>query len=92
MDARSGRILWVTQLRAWEDENDREDRVIWAGPVLASDRLILVNSLSEAISISPYSGEVMGQIDLPASTTMAPVFADATMYVLDDDGDLTAYR
>lgn len=92
MDARSGRILWVTQLRAWEDENDREDRVIWAGPVLASDRLILVNSLSEAVSISPYSGEVLGQIELPASTTMAPVFADATMYVLDDDGDLTAYR
>jgi outer membrane protein assembly factor BamB len=92
IDARSGRILWVTQLRAWEDENDREDRVIWAGPVLASDRLILVNSLSEAISISPYSGEVMGQMELPASTTMAPVFADATMYVLDDDGDLTAYR
>ncbi|MGE4064235.1 MAG: PQQ-binding-like beta-propeller repeat protein [Rhodospirillaceae bacterium] len=92
IDARSGRILWVTQLRAWEDENDREDRVIWAGPVLASDRLILVNSLSEAISISPYSGEVLGQMELPASTTMAPVFADATMYVLDDDGDLTAYR
>lgn len=92
IDARSGRILWVTQLRAWEDENDREDRVIWAGPVLASDRLILVNSLSEAISISPYSGEVLGQMELPASTTMAPVFAESTMYVLDDDGDLTAYR
>ncbi|MGE3334530.1 MAG: PQQ-binding-like beta-propeller repeat protein [Rhodospirillaceae bacterium] len=92
IDARSGRILWVTQLRAWEDENDREDRVIWAGPVLASDRLILVNSLSEAISISPYSGEVMGTMDLPASATMAPVFADSTMFLLDDDGDLTAYR
>lgn len=92
IDARSGRILWVTQLRAWEDENDREDRVIWAGPVLASDRLILVNSLSEAISISPYSGEVLGQMELPASTTMAPIFSDATMFVLDDDGDLTAYR
>jgi outer membrane protein assembly factor BamB len=92
IDARSGRILWVTQLRAWEDENGREDRVIWAGPVLASDRLILVNSLSEAISISPYSGEVLGQIELPASVTMAPVFANATMFILDDDGDLTAYR
>ena len=92
IDARSGRILWVTQLPRFEDESEQEDRITWAGPVLASDRLILVGSDGRALSISPYTGAVLGQIELGASASLPPVFANETMYVLDDDGDLTAYR
>ena len=92
IDARSGRILWVTQLPRFEDEDDEDDRIIWAGPALASDRLILLGSNGRALSLSPYTGAVLGQIDLRDGTTLAPVFANATMFVLDDDGDLTAYR
>ena len=92
IDARSGRILWVTQLPRFEDEDDEDDRIIWAGPALASDRLILLGSDGRALSLSPYTGAVLGQIDLRDGTTLAPVFANATMFVLDDDGDLTAYR
>ena len=92
IDARSGRILWVTQLPHYEDEKGKKDRIIWAGPALASDRLILVGSDDEALSVSPYSGAVLGKIELNASSSLPPVFANATMYVLDDDGNLSAYR
>ena len=92
IDARSGRILWVTQLPRFEDEDDEDGRIIWAGPALASDRLILVGSDGRALSLSPYTGAVLGQIELRDGATLAPVFANETMFVLDDDGDLTAYR
>ncbi|MBY0511934.1 MAG: PQQ-like beta-propeller repeat protein [Rhodospirillaceae bacterium] len=92
IDARSGRILWVTQLPRYKDEEEKEGRIVWAGPALASDRLILVGSNGEALSLSPYSGAVLGKIELRAGATLSPVFANSTMYLLDDDGDLTAYR
>ena len=92
IDARSGRILWVTQLPRFEDEKARKGRIVWAGPALVSDRLILVSSNSEALSISPYSGAVLGKIELDEPSSLSPVFANASMYLLDDDGDLSAYR
>ena len=33
-----GEIYWVTELPLWEDPEDREGRIIWTGPLLASDR------------------------------------------------------
>ena len=92
IDARSGRILWVTQLPRFEDEEDKTGRIVWAGPALVSDRLILVSSNSEALSLSPYSGAVLGKVELSSGTTLSPVFANASMYILGDDGDLSAYR
>ena len=92
IDARSGRILWVTQLPRFENEKARKNRIVWAGPALASDRLILVSSDDKALAVSPYSGAVLGTMDLRTSSTLPPVFANSTMYLLDDDGDLSAYR
>jgi hypothetical protein len=60
--------------------------------VLASDRLIVVGSHEEALSLSPYTGEVLSRLKLSAPATLPPVFADQTMYLQNDDGDLAAYR
>jgi outer membrane protein assembly factor BamB len=92
VDVRSGRILWVTQLPRFEDEEDKDGRIVWAGPVIASDRLIVVGSNEQALSLSPYTGTVMSRMDLAAPATLPPVLANSTMYLLDDAGDLIAYR
>ena len=92
VDTRSGRILWVTQLPQYTDAKRRKGRIVWAGPALASDRLILANSEGEAFSVSPYTGQVLGKVDLESPASLPPVFANATMFLLNDDGELTAYR
>ncbi|MCB2107794.1 MAG: PQQ-binding-like beta-propeller repeat protein [Rhodobacteraceae bacterium] len=92
VDVRSGRILWVTQLPRFEDEEDKDGRIVWAGPIVASDRVIVVSSDERALSLSPYTGNVLGTLELSAPATLPPVVADATMYLLNDDGDLVAYR
>jgi hypothetical protein len=44
------------------------------------------------VSISPYSGEVLGQIRLPDGVTIAPIVADGAMVLYTDDAELIALR
>lgn len=92
LDARTGRVQWVTQLQMWEDEEDREGRLLWAGPVLASDRLILASSDGQLVSLSPYTGQLLGRIEAPDGVSIAPAVAGGTIFFLTDDADLVAYR
>lgn len=89
---RDGRIRWLTPLPRWEDPEDREDPIEWSGPVLVSDRLVLVSSTGDAVSVSPYTGEVLGRIDLPDGVLIAPVVAKETLYILTDDAQLIALK
>jgi outer membrane protein assembly factor BamB len=92
LEAKTGRVLWVTQLQKWEDEEDQYDRIVWAGPVLASDRLILGGSHGKLVSLSPYTGAVLGKLSAPDGITIPPTVAANTIYFLTDDADLVAYR
>ena len=92
IDAKTGRLLWVTQLRTWEDEAGKKDRVVWAGPVLASNRLIVGSSLGQLVTLSPYTGEILGNTEVSDGISLPPVVAGDTLYVLTDAGDLIAYR
>ena len=89
---REGRIRWVQPLPRFEDPEDQENPIHWSGPVLAGDRLILAGSHGEALSISPYTGEVLGRIELPAGAAVAPVVADNSLYLLTEGGTLIAMR
>jgi outer membrane protein assembly factor BamB len=89
---RDGRIRWITRLPRFEDEEDREDPIEWSGPVLAGNRLIVLSSDGYALSISPYSGEVLSSIEMPDGTFIPPIVADGTIYILTDDADLIAMR
>lgn len=92
IEARTGRIAWVTPLQHWKNEKEKEDRILWTGPALASDRLIMVGSHGTALSISPYSGQILGREEMPTGVSIAPIIADGTLYFLTDDADLVAYR
>lgn len=88
-----GRIRWITQLNAHEDPtDDKSDPIQWAGPLLAGDRLIVVGSIGEAWSVSPYTGKILSHLELPAASFLAPAVADNTLYLLTDDADLMALR
>lgn len=90
--ADSGQVVWVTPLQEWDDEEAKTGRIVWTGPVLASDRLIIASSEGEALSVSPYTGKIMGKIDLPDGVTIAPIVADKTLIFVTDEGELVAYR
>ncbi len=64
---KEGRVKWVHQLTRWENADDQSDPIVWAGPVLVSDRLIMVSSQGFAVSISPYTGQLLGRMQIPAA-------------------------
>lgn len=89
---RGGRVRWIRPLPRFEDAKNREDLIHWSGPVLVSDRLVVVGSYGEALSISPYTGEILGRVKLPAGTSLAPVVAGGTLYIITDKAQLIALR
>ena len=46
----------------------------------------------QALAVSPYTGKLLGQIDLPSPTHLPPIVANGTVYILSDNADLTALR
>jgi outer membrane protein assembly factor BamB len=87
-----GRVRWVRELPRYEDPQKKEDPVRWAGPVLAGDRLIVVASNGEALSVSPYTGKPLGRVEFPDAVFLDPIVANDTLYVLTDDAELIALK
>lgn len=87
-----GKVRWLRQLPSYENEKKKEDPIEWAGPVLGSDRLIVLSSDGWALSVSPYTGAPLGHEEMPAGAYVDPVIAGNTLYVLTDDAELSAYR
>jgi outer membrane protein assembly factor BamB len=87
----TGKVKWVTPLTQYRDEKRREP-ILWAGPVLASDRLLIGGSTGDLLALSPYTGEVIGKLAIGSPMRLAPVVANRTVYILADSGRLIALR
>jgi outer membrane protein assembly factor BamB len=87
-----GRIRWVTQLDRWEKPEKKEDLILWTGPVLAGDKLLLAGSNAKLIAVSPAKGEIISTVDVGDPVSVPLIVANGTLYLLTDAGDLKAYR
>jgi outer membrane protein assembly factor BamB len=87
-----GRIAWVTDLPRWRDAEKQEDPVFWFGPVLVGDRLVAAGTNEEALAVSPFNGTILGRQKLSAPASLGPVVAQRTVFLVTDDGMLTALR
>jgi outer membrane protein assembly factor BamB len=89
---RDGRVRWVEELPRYEDLKKKKGALTWSGPILGGDRLIVVASNGEALSLSPYTGAPLGRVKLPDGTFLTPIIANETLFVLTDAADLIAMR
>ncbi len=92
IDRRTGDVRWLTQLRQFENERRRRNRVAWAGPVLAGDRLVLASSQGELAIVDAATGAVTATRDLGDPVFVAPVIAAETVVVVTNNGRLIALR
>ena len=88
----SGKVRWLSQLPAYRNVEKKKDQIFWSGPVLAGDRLWLVNSLGQVMSAAASDGQASMVADVKTPITLAPVVAGSMLYVLDDSGKITAFR
>ncbi|HSX54384.1 MAG TPA: PQQ-binding-like beta-propeller repeat protein [Sphingomonas sp.] len=88
----TGKVRWISQLRAFRDAEDKKGAITWVGPVLAGNKLWLSNSRGELVSVSPTDGSVGATIEGKDAVSLSPVVAGGVLYVLSDKGEITAYR
>jgi outer membrane protein assembly factor BamB len=86
-----GDIRWVSQLPRYED-NDKDKPIVWSGPVLAGNHLYLVSNKGDMIQANPADGKIMRTERIGSETNIAPVVANNTLFVLTNDGELSAWR
>ncbi|MCW9036039.1 MAG: PQQ-binding-like beta-propeller repeat protein [Alphaproteobacteria bacterium] len=92
LSRKDGKIYWVKGLPRYEDMEDQEDRIIWTGPVLTSDRLLVAGSHGRALAVSPYNGRLLGYVEMPDGVTIPPVIADRSVYFLANDATLVSFK
>ena len=88
----NGKIRWITELPAFQKMKSKKGKINYSGPVLAGDRLIVAGSNGALINVDPTNGAVQSQTRVGAGLTLPPVVANQTLYVLDDNGKLHAFR
>ncbi len=84
----SGAIRWVTNLPRF----DGDDPLVFTGPILAGGRLILAGTDGLVFEVAPETGEILNEWDAGATISIAPIVAAGQMYILSNDGKLSAYR
>jgi outer membrane protein assembly factor BamB len=87
-----GRVRWVAALGGYEDPDDREDRIRWAGPVVAGGKVLVVSSDGRLVPVDPSNGAIGETIELDDSVSVPPIIANGTLFVLTDEGTLVARR
>lgn len=86
----TGQVYWIKDLNAGVKKSD--ERALFSGPVLASDRLVVVSSDGRAIALNPKTGDVLKTIKIGSPVLTAPVAAGGMIYVVTDSGELVAIR
>jgi outer membrane protein assembly factor BamB len=88
----TGKVRWMTQLTRYRDVKDKKGPISWTGPILAGDRLILANSAGQIVNVSPIDGTVQSTVDTRMPITLSPIVANNHLYILHDNGMLSAWR
>ena len=90
----SGKVRWLQQLARFrvETEKKKKDPIRWTGPILAGGRLIAVNSEGTLAEFSPTDGSLLASTEFKTSLSQPPIVANNILYILADDGTITAWR
>lgn len=84
----SGAIRWVTKLEA----EKRDSEFFLSGPIMAGGRLLLAGTGGIIIEVDPNDGSIIRKWDSGDTVTIPPIVAGGVLYLLDEDGKLSAYK
>lgn len=88
----SGEILWIRDVPKFRDPSDKEHLVTWTGPLVAGNRLLIFSNNGNIMELNPLTGETLTQWQHGASIQLPPIVANGSLYILDENARLSAYR
>ena len=86
----NGQVYWIKDLNAGIKKS--QDRRLYFGPVVASDRLVVVSSDGRVLALNPKTGEVTKTLKIGAPALITPIAAGGMIYVVTDKAELVAIR
>ncbi len=86
-----GKIAWTRDLPEFKDGN-RENRIVWTGPLLANGRLVVVSSEGDVIALSPQNGETLSEMKVGQPIYIEPIAAAGKVFVVTDNATLIAIK
>jgi outer membrane protein assembly factor BamB len=86
----SGLVYWIVDMN--KGAKKAKDRAIWSGPVLVSNRLVVVSSKGEAVALNPKTGETLKRLRLGSEALMNPIAVGPDLYVAAENAELIAIR
>jgi outer membrane protein assembly factor BamB len=92
MSRSNGHVRWINQLPQYIKAKSKRGQIDYEGPVLAGGRLIVVGSNGVVVNVDPTTGSYQSQTNVGAAISLPPVLANSTLYILDDRGQLHAFR
>ncbi len=87
-----GTVVWLQQLETFKNEKKRKERIVWAGPILAGNRLFIASSRGTTMTLDPKTGAILGTDKVGDPVFVSPVIANETIYILTDGAKLIALR
>ncbi len=91
LDANNGKIIWEQQLTAHRGSKKRKP-VLWNGPLLAADQLILAASNGEIVAIDALKGTLVRQMQTNARFSATPIAAQGLFFFLDSKGNIHVFE
>lgn len=88
----NGAISWVSQLARYKNKDTKSGLISWTGPILAGGRLMAFSSDGRVAEANPSDGSLIREWMAGDPVRIAPVIAGGTLYLLSEDGTLTAFR
>ena len=92
LDAGSGATIWQRALPRFRSPEKREGAVQYFGPRLLNGQIALLTNDGFLLLFNPADGHDVEQINMNGRFYHAPLAAEGILYLVSQDGKLTAYR
>ena len=101
INRQDGQVYWIRDINEGRTRTEggwffgvgkRTVRPVWSGPILASNRLVLVNSDGKAVAYDHKTGQEGASLDLGGPADIAPIAYNGALYVVTDNGQLVSIR
>lgn len=87
-----GRIRWTQQLRRYDDEDRKLRPIVWRGPVMENDKLLLISTYGEMIQVDGGTGAILSTESVAENISTAPVVAGGKVFAVSKDATLYSYQ
>ncbi|MEM6534262.1 MAG: PQQ-binding-like beta-propeller repeat protein [Pseudomonadota bacterium] len=92
INAGTGQVFWVTDLRAHKDQKKKKGRITYSGPIVASGKIVLASSRGDLLAFDPQTGEEIDRLKLGDPVYIEPIAVQDKLLLLTDDAKLIAVR